>query len=312
MKTLALVTGGAGFIGSHIVDRLLADGYRARVLDDYSTGKRENLPDSADLEIITGDVGSFDVVNKAMKDVELVFHEAAIASVPKTIQDPLGSQRTNYQGTLNVLEAARRQGVRRVVIASSAAVYGDLPELPKREDMKLKPLSPYAVDKLASEYACQMYTHLHGLETVCLRYFNVYGPRQDPGSPYSGVISIFADRLKKGEQPVIYGDGGQTRDFVFVSDVVAANIKAATVASGAGKIINIATGREISLNGLLASMCRITNTEFKPRYESERAGDIRNSSASVDLAREILGWESVIGIDKGLESLLGTLGTSRV
>ena len=160
-----------------------------------------------------------------MQDVELVFHEAAIASVPKTIQDPIGSQHTNYQGTLNVLEAARQQGTKRVVFASSAAVYGDLPELPKREDMPLKPLSPYAVDKLASEYACQMYTHLHGLETVCLRYFNVYGPRQDPGSPYSGVISIFADKLKKGEQPVIYGDGEQTRDFVFVSDVVEANLK---------------------------------------------------------------------------------------
>ena len=198
MKTLALVTGGAGFIGSHIVDRLLVDGYRVRVLDNFSTGKRENLPESGDLEIITGDVGSFDDVHKAMKDVELVFHEAAIASVPKTIQDPIGSQRTNYLGTLNVLEAARQQGARRVVFASSAAVYGDLPELPKREDMPLKPLSPYAVDKLASEYACQMYTHLHGLETVCLRYFNVYGPRQDPGSPYSGVISIFAERLKKG------------------------------------------------------------------------------------------------------------------
>ena len=201
MKTLALVTGGAGFIGSHIVDRLLADGYRVRVLDNFSTGKRENLPESDDLDIITGDVGSFDDVHKAMKDVELVFHEAAIASVPKTIKTRSAVITPIIMGTLNVLEAARQQGAKRVVFASSAAVYGDLPELPKTEDMPLKPLSPYAVDKLASEYACQMYTHLHGLETVCLRYFNVYGPRQDPGSPYSGVISIFADRLRKGEQP---------------------------------------------------------------------------------------------------------------
>ena len=304
MKTLALVTGGAGFIGSHIVDRLLADGYRVRVLDNFSTGKRENLPESDDLEIITGDVGSFDDVHKAMKDVELVFHEAAIASVPKTINDPIGSQRTNYQGTLNVLETARQQGTRRVVFASSAAVYGDLPELPKREDMPLKPLSPYAVDKLASEYACQMYTHLHGLETVCLRYFNVYGPRQDPGSPYSGVISIFADRLKKGDQPVIYGDGEQTRDFVFASDVVEANIKAATTEKTTGKVINIATGRVVTLNELLKSMCRILNRKFDPGYEKARAGDIRHSSALIGLSRELLDCAASVDMDEGLERLL--------
>ena len=304
MKTLALVTGGAGFIGSHIVDRLLADGYRVRVLDNFSTGKRENLPESDDLEIITGDVGSFDDVHKSMHDVELVFHEAAIASVPKTINDPLGSHQTNYVSTLNVLEAARQQGARRVVFASSAAVYGDLPELPKREDMPLKPLSPYAVDKLASEYACQMYTHLHGLETVCLRYFNIYGPRQDPGSPYSGVISIFADRLKKGEQVVIYGDGEQTRDFVFVSDVVEANIKAATLEKAAGRVINIATGRVVTLNELLKSMCRILNRTFDPDYGNARAGDIRHSSALTGFSKEALDWESAVGINEGLKALL--------
>jgi UDP-glucose 4-epimerase len=304
MNTLTLVTGGAGFIGSHIVDRLLADGRRVRVLDNFSTGKRENLPESADLEIITGDVGSFDDVHEVMKDVELVFHEAAIASVPKTIDDPIGSQRTNYQGTLNVLEAARQQGTKRVVFASSAAVYGDLPELPKREDMPLKPLSPYAVDKLASEYACQMYTHLHGLETVCLRYFNIYGPRQDPGSPYSGVISIFADRLKKGERPVIYGDGEQTRDFVFVSDVVEANIKAGTVDKASGRVINIATGRVVTLNELLESMCRILNRKFDPGYEIVRAGDIRHSSALTGLSREVLNWVAGVSMDEGLDRLL--------
>ena len=304
MKTLALVTGGAGFIGSHIVDRLLADGYRARVIDNFSTGKRENLPESEDLEIMTGDVGSFDDVHKAMKDVELVFHEAAIASVPKTINDPLGSHQTNYVGTLNVLEAARQQGTKRVVFASSAAVYGDLPELPKREDMPLKPLSPYAVDKLASEYACQMYTHLHSLETVCLRYFNVYGPRQDPSSPYSGVISIFTDRLKKGEQPMIYGDGEQTRDFVFVSDVVEANIRAAKVDKAAGKIMNIATGCVATLNELLESMCRILDREFNPAYEKARAGDIRHSAAVTDLSEEILDWRGGIDVDTGLGRLL--------
>jgi UDP-glucose 4-epimerase len=300
----ALVTGGAGFIGSHIVDRLLADGYRVRVLDDFSTGKRENLPDSADLEIVTGDVGSFEDVRKAMKDVELVFHEAAIASVPKTIEDPIGSQRTNYQGTLNVLEAARQQGTKRVVFASSAAVYGDLPELPKREDMPLKPLSPYAVDKLASEYACQMYTHLHGLETVCLRYFNVYGPRQDPSSPYSGAISVFADRLKKGERPVIYGDGEQTRDFVFVSDVVEANVRAATVDKAAGRVINIATGRTVTLNALLQTMCRILSKNFDPGYEKARSGDIRHSSALTGLSKDTLAWVAIVNMNEGLDKLL--------
>ena len=307
MKTLALVTGGAGFIGSHIVDRLLADGYRVRVLDNFSTGKRVNLPDSGDLEIVTGDVGSFDDVREAMKDVELVFHEAAVASVPKTINDPLGSHQTNYVGTLNVLEAARQQGTKRVVFASSAAVYGDLPELPKREDMPLKPLSPYAVDKLASEYACQMYTHLHGLETVCLRYFNVYGPRQDPGSPYSGVISIFADRLKKGEQVVIYGDGEQTRDFVFVSDVVEANIKAATTSTATGKTFNIASGETVTLNELLQTMCALGNAEFAPTYAGTRTGDIRHSSAAVELAVETLQWRAEVTIKSGLDSLLESL-----
>ena len=309
MKTLALVTGGAGFIGSHIVDRLLADGYRVRVLDNFSTGKRENLPDSDDLDIITGDVGSFDDVHKAMKDVELVFHEAAIASVPKTINDPLGSHQTNYVGTLNVLEAARQQGTKRVVFASSAAVYGDLPELPKREDMPLKPLSPYAVDKLASEYACQMYTHLHGLETVCLRYFNVYGPRQDPASPYSGVISIFAERLKKGEQPVIYGDGDQTRDFVFVSDVVEANMRAATVPAATGWVLNVATGKSVTLNELLQIMCRLFKAEFRPFYAEARVGDIMNSAAAVDAASKMIQWQADVRINVGLEYLMSSITT---
>ena len=308
MKTLALVTGGAGFIGSHIVDRLLADGYRVRVLDNFSTGKRENLPESDDLDIMTGDVGSFDDVHKAMKDVELVFHEAAVASVPKTINDPLGSHQTNYVGTLNVLEAARQQGAKRVVFASSAAVYGDLPELPKREDMPLKPLSPYAVDKLASEYACQMYTHLHGLETVCLRYFNVYGPRQDPSSPYSGVISIFLDRLISGNQPVIYGDGEQTRDFVYVSDLVDANIKAATVNPAPGIPINIASGKSVSLNELFETMCDIGRSGLTPVYASERKGDIRHSSAVIKNAKEALQWEPVIDLYHGLADLLKTFG----
>jgi UDP-glucose 4-epimerase len=304
----ALVTGGAGFIGSHLVERLLADGGRVRVLDDFSTGKPGNLPDSSDLEVITGNVGSYDTAGKAMQGVEIVFHEAAVASVPRTIDDPLGSQRTNYQGTLNILESARQEGVKRVVFAASAAAYGDDPGLPKTESMPVKPLSPYAVDKLASEHACQVYHRLYGLETVCLRYFNVFGPRQDPSSPYSGVISVFAERLISGEQPVIYGDGSQTRDFVYVTDVVDANIQAATVEAAAGKVINIATGNTVTLNELLEIMCGICGLEFQPVYADERPGDIRHSAAAIDRARDLLEWQPVVTLDDGLAALLQSLG----
>ena len=220
----ALVTGGAGFIGSHIVDRLLRDGHEVAVLDDLSTGKPDNLADNNKLQLIEGDIRDFDTVSQCMQGVDWVFHKAAVASVPKTVNDPLGSSAVNYQGTLHVLEAARRNKASRVVFASSAALYGDEPTLPKVETLLPLTLSPYAVDKLASEYACGMYTRLYGLETVSLRYFNVYGPRQDPSSPYSGVISIFADKLNQGATPTIFGDGEQTRDFVYVSDVVEANM----------------------------------------------------------------------------------------
>jgi len=305
---LALVTGGAGFIGSHIVERLLAEGNRVRVLDDFSTGKRGNLPESADLEIITGDVGGFATVGKAMQQVDVVFHEAAVASVPRTVDDPMGSQRTNYQGTLNILEAGRQEGVQRIVFAASAAAYGDDPGLPKTETMPVKPLSPYAVDKLASEYACQVYHRLYGLETVCLRYFNVFGPRQDPSSPYSGVISIFADRLLNRSQPAIYGDGGQTRDFVYVTDVVDANLRAATVEGVAGNVFNIATGEAVTLNELLNTLCGIFGLEFQPVYHAARSGDIRHSAAAIDKARELLQWQPVVTLDEGLASLLESLG----
>ncbi|MDX2507833.1 MAG: NAD-dependent epimerase/dehydratase family protein, partial [Gammaproteobacteria bacterium] len=231
MKTLAmkaLVTGGAGFIGSHIVDRLLNDGHEVIVLDDFSTGHRSNLPDNKALTIVEGDISNFDTVKQCMQGIDWVFHKAAVASVPRTVNDPIGSTAVNYQGTLHLLEAARHNNVKRMVFASSAALYGDEPTLPKVETMCPVTLSPYAVDKLASEFACGMYTRLYGLETVCLRYFNVYGPRQDPSSPYSGVISIFTDKLKNKQTPTIFGDGEQTRDFVFVSDVVEANMKAIT------------------------------------------------------------------------------------
>ncbi|MGB5604973.1 MAG: NAD-dependent epimerase/dehydratase family protein [Gammaproteobacteria bacterium] len=298
-----LVTGGAGFIGSHIVDRLSADGHHVRILDDFSTGKRENTAASPDAEIITGDVGDFDTVRAAMEGVNAVFHQAAIASVPATVANPLASERTNYRGTLNVLEAARHAGTQRVIFACTAAVYGDLPGLPKREDMPLRSLSPYAVDKLASECACQMYHHLYGLETVALRYFNVFGPRQDPASPYSGVISIFSDSLRQGKHPVIYGDGEQTRDFVYVSDVVEANIRALNSATAPGKAINIATGGTLSINNLLQTICQLQDHAFSPVYKTAREGDIRHSHADIQLAREHLDWQPAVGLEAGLRML---------
>ena len=300
---LYLVTGGAGFIGSHISDRLLADGHRVRILDNFSTGKHENIPASADVEVIEGDVGDYDTVRAAMEQVDIVFHEAAIASVTETVGNPLSSERVNYRGTLNILEAARHAGVKRVMFACSAAVYGDLPELPKQESMPVKPLSPYAVDKLASEQACQMYTYLYGLETVSLRYFNVFGPRQDPSSPYSGVISIFSDTLSQGKQPTIYGDGEQTRDFVYVSDVVEANIRAATAPAAAGKAINIATGGKLSINALLKTISELKDQPFEPRYKPGRQGDIRHSRADISVAREYLDWEPVVAFEDGLRRL---------
>ena len=300
---LYLVTGGAGFIGSHISDRLLADGHHVRILDNFSTGKRENIPQSDNIEVMEGDVGDYDTACAAMQQVDKVFHEAAIASVPETVGNPLASERVNYRGTLNILEAARHAGVQRVVFACSAAVYGDLPELPKQETMPVKPLSPYAVDKLASEQACQMYTSLYGLETVSLRYFNVFGPRQDPSSPYSGVISIFTDHLQHGKQPTIYGDGEQTRDFVYVSDVVEANIRAAASPSAVGKAINIATGGRLSINDLLTTICNIKGKPFEPHYKPGRQGDIKHSRADISAAREYLDWQPVVGFEAGLREL---------
>jgi UDP-glucose 4-epimerase len=300
---LALVTGGAGFIGSHITERLLSEGYRVRILDNFSTGKRENIPQSALVEVINGDVADFKTVQDAMENVAVAFHEAAIASVPETVGNPLASERVNYRGTLNVLEAARHAGTRRVMFACSAAVYGDLPELPKQENMPLRPLSPYAVDKLASEHACRMYWHLYGLETVSLRYFNVFGPRQDPSSPYSGVISIFADCLQHGRQPAIYGDGEQTRDFVYVADVVEANMLAATAQTAPGSAINVAGGGTITINDLLQTICKIKNQPVVPRHLPGRQGDIRHSRADTSTAAEVLEWQPAIGFEAGLRKL---------
>jgi len=304
----ALVTGGAGFIGSHIVDRLLSDGHEVIVLDDFSTGHRSNLPENNPaLTIIEGDISHPGTVKENMVGIDWVFHKAAVASVPKTVNDPVGSSAVNYQGTLNLLEAARNNNVKRFVFASSAALYGDEPTLPKVETMCPVTLSPYAVDKLASEFACGMYTKLYGLETVCLRYFNVYGPKQDPSSPYSGVISIFTDKLKNKEIPTIFGDGEQTRDFVFVSDVVEANMKAISAEDGVGEYYNIATGKKITLNELLKNLCDIYETDFKVNYAEVRQGDIRESYAVIDKAISKLKWQPAVALNQGLKLLCESL-----
>lgn len=300
----ALVTGGAGFIGSHIVERLLSDGHSVVVIDDFSTGHRENLPVNYDkLKVVECDIRDFENLNENMKGVDWVFHKAAIASVPKTIDDPVASQAVNYLGTIHVLESARQNNVKRIVFASSAAVYGDEPTLPKVETMLPVVLSPYAVDKLASEYACGMYSKLYGVETVCLRYFNVFGPRQDPSSPYSGVISIFKDKLAQNVTPVIYGDGDQTRDFIYVSDVVEANMKAITTDTVSGQVFNVATSKQISLNDLLLILCEINNKTFKVDYKDERQGDIKYSFANIDKIKNLLNWNAVIDLKEGLSAL---------
>ena len=299
----ALVTGGAGFIGSHIVDRLIDDGHEVIVLDDFSTGHRSNLTEHERLTIVEGDISNADTVNECMQGIDWVFHKAAVASVPKTVNDPVGSSLVNYHGTLHLLEAARNNKVKRFEFASSAALYGDEPTLPKVETMCPMTLSPYAVDKLASENACGMYTRLYGLETVCLRYFNVYGPRQDPSSPYSGVISIFTDKLKKKEVPTIFGDGEQTRDFIFVSDVVEANMKAVTTEGCEGQYFNIATANKITLNDLLKTLSDIYSMEFDVNYGEPRKGDIKESYARIDKAIDILQWSPSIELNKGLAML---------
>jgi UDP-glucose 4-epimerase len=297
----ALVTGGAGFIGSHLVDALIALGSRVTVIDNLSTGRKENLQEAGPgLDFQEGDIRDRDLLKKLMDGVDVVFHQAAVVSVPLSVAQPLASAEINEMGTLAVLETARQAGCRRVVLASSSAVYGDDPQLPKREEMALRPLSPYAVQKMVGEYYAGLYGTLYGLETACLRYFNVFGPRQDPSSPYSGVISIFMDRAVAGRAPVIYGDGEQTRDFVYVQDVVAANLRAATEKSAAGRVFNIGTGHTITVSGLWQSVAKLAGIALSPEYQAARDGDILHSVAAIDAARQHLGFAPEVGFEDGL------------
>jgi nucleoside-diphosphate-sugar epimerase len=299
-----LVTGGAGFIGSHLAEELVRRGETVRVVDSLITGKRRNLAHLPQVEFLQGDLAELDVAERAVRGVDYVLHQAAIPSVPRSVLDPVTSNRANITASLNVLVAARDAGVKRLVYAGSSSAYGNTPTLPKREDMPTNPLSPYALQKLVAEQYCQMFTRLYGFETVTIRYFNVFGPRQDPGSPYSGVISLFATALLEGRQPTIYGDGGQTRDFTYVANVVDGVLRACEALKAAGEVINVACGTRISLNDLLRAMNRIVGTNIEPIYTAERAGDVRDSQADIAKAKTLLGYEPKILLDEGLKHTL--------
>jgi nucleoside-diphosphate-sugar epimerase len=299
-----LVTGGAGFIGSHLTEELVRRGHKVRVVDSLITGKRSNLDHVAGIELIEGDLADPAVAASVVKGIDFVLHQAAIPSVPQSVKDPVASNRANVDATVNILVAARDAGVKRLVFAGSSSVYGDTPTLPKREDMPPNPLSPYALQKLVGEQYCQMFTRLYGFETVTIRYFNVFGPRQDPGSPYSGVISLFATALIDGRCPVIYGDGEQTRDFTFVSNVVDGVLRACEAPRAAGEVINVATGGRISLNQLLKTMNAIVGTSLTATYGQPRSGDVRDSQADIGKARTLLGYTPIVGLEAGLRATL--------
>ena len=302
LSGIALVTGGAGFVGSHIATALVDAGARVRVVDDLSTGYLKNLRHiESKIDFIEGSVADTVTLGRALSDVEVVFHQAAIPSVPRSVDRPIESHEASVNATFALLLAARDQKVRRLVYAASSSAYGDQPQLPKREDMRPAPRSPYAVGKLVGEYYGQVFTNVYGLETVSLRYFNVFGPRQDPGSQYSGVISRFMSALVNGEQPIIYGDGGQSRDFTFVSNVVDANMRAAESPKAVGQVMNVANGRQVTLNELLEIMKKVTGKPAAAtRYEPVRVGDVRHSLADISLARSLLGYEPTVGLEEGL------------
>ncbi|HEV2765007.1 MAG TPA: SDR family oxidoreductase [Pyrinomonadaceae bacterium] len=302
LSGIVLVTGGAGFIGSHIAATLAAVGGRVRVIDDLSTGHQENLDEiGGDVDFVRASLNDADALGRALEGVELVFHEAAIPSVPRSVENPRATHEACAEATFSLLVAARARGVRRLVYAASSSAYGDQPTLPKEEGMRPEPLSPYAAAKLVGEYYCQVWARAYNFETVCLRYFNVFGPRQDPSSAYSGVISRFIDALAGGERPVIYGDGEQSRDFTYISNVVEANLRAAETRTGVGHVINVATGQRTTLNELLSMLKKIIGREdVEAEYREPRVGDVRHSLADITLAREHLGFEPRVGLEEGL------------
>ena len=299
--TKITVTGGAGFIGSHLVERLLERGAEVTVLDNLSTSDVGNLGGMVDdIRFIEGDIRDRETVRKAVRGADTVFHEAALGSVPRSIEDPLTSNEINVEGTLNVLIAARDEGVRRMVFASSSSVYGDTPTLPKQEDMSPTPTSPYGVTKLAAEMYCRAFTPVYGLETVSLRYFNVFGPRQDPESMYAAVIPRFTTRFLENQSPEIYGDGEQSRDFTYVANVVDANLLAMSTTTGIGGAFNVAAGDPITLNELAVRLKQLTGAKVDVTYSESRPGDIRHSFADIGAARSALGFEPGVTLSEGL------------
>jgi nucleoside-diphosphate-sugar epimerase len=296
-----LVTGGAGFIGSHVVHSLLARGQSIRVVDDFSSGLRENVPAAPAVDLVDGDLADPDVATRAVAGCQYVIHLAAIPSVPRSVKEPVRTNRANVDGTLNVLVAARDAHVKRVVFAGSSAAYGDTPTLPKHEDMPPNPLSPYALHKIIGEQYCQLFTRLYGLETVTTRFFNVFGPRQQPGSPYSGVISLFIEAIVAGRAPTIYGDGQQTRDFTFVSDVVNGILRSCDAPNVAGEIINVAAGRRVSLLELLETLQEIAGRRVTPVFADARQGDVRDSQADISKAQRLLDFTVNVPFRNGLE-----------
>jgi UDP-glucose 4-epimerase len=304
-QTKFLVTGGAGFIGSNIVKELLNKGHNVRVIDNFATGKRENLkPFENDIELIEGDIRSFHIVQQAVKGIEIILHEAALPSVPRSINDPITSNDVNVSGTLNILDAAKDAGVKRVVFASSSSIYGDNPQLPKHEGMMPNPLSPYAVSKLAAEKYMQVFSRIYGLETVVLRYFNVFGPNQDPNSQYSAVIPKFINAIKNSVRPTIFGDGEQSRDFTYVENVVAGNLLAAFAACDSGIAMNCACHERTTLNQLVEQINNYLKCEVAPIYKDPRPGDVKHSFADISLISERLGYKPKVNFSDGLQKTI--------
>jgi UDP-glucose 4-epimerase len=300
-----LVTGGAGFIGSHLAQALVAQGHRVRVLDNFYSGRLENLREvRRDLELLRGDCADPATVRRAVRGIEVVYHQAAVPSVARSILDPVLSHRANATATVSLLSACRDAGVRRVIYAGSSSVYGDRAGRAKREDMAPRPLSPYAVSKLAGELFLGVFARLHGMETLTLRYFNVFGPRQDPGSPYSGVISLFVTSLLRGRTPVIYGDGLQSRDFTYVANVVDANLRALRAPGLLGQAVNVAMGRSVTLRRLLRAVARATGRPERARQRPARPGDVRHSLADIRNARALLGYRPSVSFEAGLRLTL--------
>jgi nucleoside-diphosphate-sugar epimerase len=297
-----LVTGGAGFIGSHVVAELLRLGHDVRILDNFATGRRENLDAvGGDIQVFEGDIRSYERAHNAVKGADLVVHLAALPSVPRSVQDPLTTSEANITGTLNILLAARDAGVRRVVIASSSSIYGANAAMPKREDMVPMPISPYAVSKLAAEQYARAFATVYGIETVSLRYFNVFGPRQDPTSQYSGVVPRFMRLAVEGGRPIVFGDGLQSRDFTYVANVVDATLSAAVAAGAAGSVCNIGCGDPKTVLDLIEAVVRVSGRPLEPEFAAPRPGDVKHSFADIGLARELLGYEPAVAFDEGIE-----------